>query len=76
MFVCPDCDSVKMFSAALEGDGKCSACHGTGSDCFLESVAEILGGEELPCEECQGTGLCPTCTGTGVIEEYVLSAAA
>jgi DnaJ-class molecular chaperone len=73
---CPDCDSVKMFSAGAEGDGKCSVCHGTGSDGFLESVTEVLGGEESPCDQCQGTGICPTCVGIGVIEEFVTSAAA
>jgi DnaJ-class molecular chaperone len=73
---CPDCDSIKPFSLAAEGDGKCSVCHGTGSDGFLESVVEVLGGEESQCDQCQGTGLCPTCAGTGVIEEYLASAAA
>jgi DnaJ-class molecular chaperone len=73
---CPDCDSVKLFSPALEGDGRCSACHGTGWDGFLESVAEILGGEESQCDECQGTGRCPTCRGRGVMEEYAETMAA
>ena len=35
MIQCPDCDSVKMFSAEPEGDGKCSVCHGTGYGGFL-----------------------------------------
>ena len=37
---------------------------------------EMLNGEQPACEECLGTGQCPTCTGTGVIEEYEISFAA
>jgi DnaJ-class molecular chaperone len=73
---CPDCDSVKMFCDPPEGNGKCSACHGTGFSDFSDSVEiEFLNGELSSCEECYGTGLCPTCNGSGVVEEELPIAA-
>ncbi len=69
---CPDCDSIKMFSAEPQGDGKCSACHGTGFASFLTMILESASEQQLPCEECQGTGKCETCGGEGLIEEYDL----
>ena len=77
MFQCTDCDSVKIFADSPQGDGKCSACHGTGFAAFFYAIAmELLNAEQPLCEECQGTGQCPTCDGTGVVEERDLRAAA
>ncbi len=74
---CPDCDSIRIFSELPEGNGKCSACHGTGFGEFLAAgISEVLGGEQSVCEECLGTGQCPTCMGTGLIEEREISLAA
>ena len=67
---CPDCDSVKMFCDPPEGNGRCSACHGTGFTAFVDSLEiEFLNGGPPSCEECYGTGICPTCSGSGVLEE-------
>jgi DnaJ-class molecular chaperone len=74
---CPDCDSIRIFSELPEGNGKCSACHGTGFNQFLDAgIMEMLNGEQPSCEECLGTGQCPTCTGTGVVEEFEITLAA
>lgn len=73
---CPDCDSVKMFCDPTEGDGKCSACQGTGFTEFCDAIAlELLNVEQPLCEECNGSGRCQTCCGMGVIEETELIAA-
>jgi DnaJ-class molecular chaperone len=59
-----------MFCDPPEGDGKCSACHGTGFVEFFDAIAlELLNVELRSCEECNGSRRCPTCSGTGVIEE-------
>lgn len=76
MTQCPNCDSVKMFSLDSEGDGKCSACHGTGYGGFFELFFEPLTGQLQECDECRGTGRCPTCAGSGLVEEYDVSLAA
>jgi DnaJ-class molecular chaperone len=76
MTQCPDCDSIKMFSADSEGDGKCSVCHGTGFGGFLEMFFEPVTTQSPECEECRGTGRCQTCAGLGMVEEYELSLAA
>lgn len=76
MTQCPGCDAIKMFSAEPQGDGKCSACHGTGYGGFLKADFNPLV-EQLPgCDECQGTGRCQACGGLGLIEEYEPSLAA
>jgi len=49
---CGDCDGVAM------GNGKCKVCHGTGQNVHLNS-------DSVDCENCHGTGVCPTCGGTG-----------
>lgn len=73
---CPDCDSVKMFCDPPEGNGKCSACRGTGLAEFCDALAlELLNVEQPLCEECNGSGQCQTCCGMGVIEETELIAA-
>jgi len=41
-----------------EGDGKCSACDGTGINPHLNEP-------ESKCQRCSGTGTCPQCLGTG-----------
>ncbi len=74
---CPDCDAVKMFSDPPEGDGRCSACHGTGFARFFDAIAiELMNVEQPPCEECNGSGQCQTCRGSGVIEEPEIKIAA
>jgi DnaJ-class molecular chaperone len=66
-----------MFRDPPQGDGKCSACHGTGMGEFFDSaVVEMLNGEQPACEECGGTGKCPTCCGAGMLEEPVIRTAA
>ena len=76
MLQCPDCDSIKIFSAEPEGDGKCSACHGSGYGGFLEVSFDAGNGQTLECEECLGTGKCQGCGGMGLVEEYQPSLAA
>jgi RecJ-like exonuclease len=74
---CPDCDSIRIFSQLPQGNGKCSACHGTGVGEFLDTgILEMQNGEQPACEECLGTGQCLTCTGTGVVEVYEIGVAA
>jgi len=74
---CPDCDSGKMFRDPPEGNGRCSVCHGTGFTAFIDSLEiEFLNGGPLSCEECYGTGMCPTCSGSGVLEEQEICLAA
>lgn len=74
---CPDCDSVKMFCDPPEGNGKCSACHGTGFGAFFDTaIIESLSDVPPSCEECYGTGHCQTCMGTGIIEEPEVKIAA
>jgi hypothetical protein len=53
----------------LNGDGRCSRCHGSGVNCDLAS--------DVPnCRACGGTGVCPTCGGAGVYpppgEEHII----
>jgi len=64
---CPDCDSVKILSIPDEGDGKCRVCHGSGKTVMDEFVEGFLGGES-ECSNCNGSGICPTCGGTGVVD--------
>jgi DnaJ-class molecular chaperone len=56
-YACPDCGTV---------EGNCSRCHGSGKILserhFGESAAE------MPCPRCKGSGACPSCEGTGIIE--------
>ena len=44
----------------MSGDGQCSECGGTGE----WEDAEI-------CADCDGTGECCACDGTGILVEYV-----
>jgi hypothetical protein len=65
---CPDCYSVKIF--AMEGDGKCSGCYGTGEEQGLGGAgADFLGIDRADCSTCGGSGLCQTCDGTGEVED-------
>lgn len=59
--VCNECGGRGEY--LTKGDGKCSACNGTG----INVGAAVLGGYEGDCEKCGGTGICPTCHGSGII---------
>jgi hypothetical protein len=59
---CPDCNSVKLFGN--EGDGKCSACHGSGDSNMPDFIP---GQNEGNCYKCKGSGICSTCVGSGII---------
>lgn len=67
MAQCPDCDSVKILSIPEEGDGKCGVCHGFGKTVMDQFEEGFLGGKS-ECFNCNGSGICPTCEGTGVAE--------
>jgi len=64
---CPDCDGVKISPILDEGDGNCSVCHGSGKTVMDEFVEGFLGGESEG-SNCNGSGICPTCGGTGVVD--------
>jgi DnaJ-class molecular chaperone len=51
---CHDCDG-----GWLRANGKCAQCHGTGVNTQLDSAQE-------KCPFCKGTGVCPTCGGSGI----------
>ena len=52
---CPDCDG-----GMLRGNGRCSRCHGSGTNLNLAS--------DLPkCPACDGSGTCATCGGAGIL---------
>jgi hypothetical protein len=53
---CPDCRGF------LVRDGRCQVCGGSGRNPRLNS-------DELICCGCGGSGLCPTCRGTGLKNE-------
>jgi DnaJ-class molecular chaperone len=67
MAQCPDCDGVKIFGLN-EGDGKCFVCHGDGKGDLIDRFAESFGGSSK-CWKCNGSGECPTCGGTGVVDD-------
>jgi hypothetical protein len=54
---CPDCYGRQ----GLWGDGKCPGCAGTGK-------VLNLSGPDMECRECQGTGVCRTCAGSGTLK--------
>lgn len=65
---CPVCDGPDM--AALfggRGDGRCSACHGTGVDEVSSVFNSLVDAGKDECKVCSGTGQCQTCGGTGVV---------
>lgn len=67
---CPDCYSVKILLIGDEGDGLCSECYGTGhSQIIFDQLIDGMTGEETECLECNGTGQCQTCGGTGVVDD-------
>jgi DnaJ-class molecular chaperone len=55
---CPDCNGWIWF--LLRRDGKCKMCCGSGINVHVSST-------EPKCDNCKGTGICPTCGGTGTI---------
>lgn len=68
---CPDCDGVAITLGSDVGNGKCDSCHGTG-----ESILGALASAVVPidadrtaaeCDNCGGSGVCPTCGGSGEI---------
>ena len=64
---CPNCDSVEIFSIPERGDGKCSVCHGDGHGTMFDRLAEGFGASKS-CYNCDATGVCPTCGGTGEVD--------
>lgn len=63
---CPDCDDRYILGG---GNGKCSKCHGTGKNpSMMDDIAESLGNKPTKCWKCDGSGDCPTCKGTGEID--------
>ena len=63
---CPDCDSIEILSVPERGDGVCSRCHGDGKK-LLSGLNERITGVPLECDDCNGSGQCQTCGGTGEI---------
>lgn len=63
---CPDCDSVEVISIPERGNGVCSRCHGDGKR-LLSGLNEKMFDTPLECTNCDGSGRCPTCGGTGEV---------
>lgn len=64
---CPDCDFVG--GSFLASDGKCSTCHGSGKSNILDQAFAAAFGEEAPCSECDGSGQCQACNGSGEVDD-------
>lgn len=54
---CPECNARSILSG---GDGRCSLCHGTGTNLHLPDPTP-------KCRGCQGTGVCRGCGGKGLV---------
>lgn len=71
MAECHDCDAPDVGAAVLlksKGNGVCSHCHGTKiSPDFGDNVDAIIDQQDDPCSNCNGTGQCQSCGGTGVV---------
>ncbi|NOQ73859.1 MAG: hypothetical protein GQ574_17765 [Crocinitomix sp.] len=65
MAKCPDCNDIKINIFVDEGDGKCSECRGTGLGNALDQFSSSLVNEQSRCEECNGSGICQICSGSG-----------
>lgn len=68
MAMCPDCDGPAIFN---QGNGKCSSCNGTGDGGWFGAIAravDITGSTGNSCSNCGGSGVCPTCDGSGVVD--------
>ena len=66
MVQCPDCDIVSTTWGS--SDGNCSTCHGTGrANILLQALASATG-EQADCDDCNGSGKCQTCGGSGEVE--------
>jgi hypothetical protein len=60
--VCPNC--------GILGCGECPKCGGSGEDPSFHAAVMHMGDDESePCPECDGSGICSTCDGTGFVEE-------
>jgi DnaJ-class molecular chaperone len=66
---CPDCDSVAIDPFDDRGNGVCSVCHGGGVGDVMDEIAEGVWPTQSKCYNCDGNGQCPTCGGTGRIQE-------
>jgi hypothetical protein len=62
---CPDCDHPGWL-LHHPGDGNCKHCKGSGSEPYFN--LKNITGVDKPCIECDGTGDCQTCNGTGLID--------
>ncbi len=62
---CPDCDGMAELLSD-SNNGKCSVCHGSGIDNgFIQDALDI----DRDCENCGGSGECPSCDGNGQIDD-------
>ena len=66
---CNDCNSISTMIFVDQGDGKCSKCCGSGLGDALDQFSGNLVGEKSECLKCGGSGDCPTCNGTGVVDD-------
>lgn len=74
---CPDCyGSIPGLQSNDPGSGKCSDCHGDGTNHTpLSGWGEKMLGDLLfddfdsECPTCEGTGDCQTCGGTGEVDD-------
>ncbi len=65
---CPDCDGDSEDLTQDRGNGICSLCHGGGVGGMLDEVADgtnPFGRGQIHCDNCAGSGRCPTCDGSG-----------
>lgn len=66
---CTDCDG-QPYILSEAGNGVCSVCHGSGKIGLFGRMTDAvpLGHlTESDCDNCGGSGRCPTCGGTGSV---------
>lgn len=62
--ICEDChDRTGDPWNGYTGNGKCRHCRGSGET----SIGPFGIGPDITCGECDGTGICQTCDGEGVV---------